>query len=75
MATEDDVLRQLQQQIIALQAPRQQQLERDSARAQAEIALRRKAAETTRSVCQAERWGRQIYNFTCNANGRSRSIL
>lgn len=50
MATEDDVLRQLQQQISALQASRQQQLERDTARAQAEIALRRKAAETTQGL-------------------------
>lgn len=50
MATEDDVLRQLQQQISALQASRQQQLEHDTARAQAEIALRRKAAETTQGL-------------------------
>lgn len=50
MASEDDVLRQLQQQITALQATRQQQLERDTARAQAEVSLRRKAAETTQGL-------------------------
>ena len=47
MTAEDEVLRQLQQQINALQASRQQQLELDTARAQAEVDLRRKAAETT----------------------------
>ena len=50
MATEDDVLRQLQLQISGLQASRQQQLERDTAWAQLEIALRRKAAETTQGL-------------------------
>ncbi len=50
MATEDDVLRQVQQQISALQASKQQQQERDTARAQAEVALRRKAAETTKGL-------------------------
>jgi hypothetical protein len=50
LQTEDDVLRQLQQQISALQAYRQQQLERDTARAQAEVVLRRKAAETTQGL-------------------------
>ncbi|KAL0049535.1 hypothetical protein WJX82_004326 [Trebouxia sp. C0006] len=52
MATEDDVLRQVQQQISALQASKQQQQERDTARAQAEVALRRKAAETTKGEWQ-----------------------
>lgn len=50
MASEDDVLRQLQQQISALQASREQQLERDTARAQAEVSLRRRAAETTQGL-------------------------
>lgn len=52
MATdlEDDVLKQLQLQISALQASRHQQLERDTARAQAEVSLRRKAAETTQGL-------------------------
>lgn len=50
MPTGDVVLEQLQQQITALLACRQQQLDVETARAQAETDLRRKAAETTASL-------------------------
>ena len=50
MASEEDLLRQMQQQLSALQASRQQQLQQDSAKAEAEAALRRKAAETTKGI-------------------------
>ena len=50
MATEEEVLRQVQQQIIALQASRQLQMRQDDAKAEAEAALRRKAAETSKGI-------------------------
>lgn len=50
MEAEDDVLTRLQHQIAALQMSRQQQLERDVAKADAEAELRRKAAENTQGL-------------------------
>lgn len=49
MASDVDLLRQ-QEERCALQASRQQQLQQDSPKAEAEAALRRKAAETTKGI-------------------------
>lgn len=50
MEAEDDVLTRLQHQIAALQTSRQQQLERDVAKADAEAELRRKAVENAQGL-------------------------